>query len=98
MLLIVRHQIVRLAGERLGHDPGIGSIIHDRGGTGPLLTGRRRPHLRLRLMQQSRQEGQQLGRLPPEHLIDFLQYGRPDPNPDRAALAQLQERACPSGS
>ncbi len=26
MLLIVRHQIVHLAGERLGHDPGVTDI------------------------------------------------------------------------
>ena len=43
MLLIVRYKIVCLAGERLGHDAGIGRIVHQRVGAGLALTGGRRP-------------------------------------------------------
>jgi hypothetical protein len=85
--------MICLASERLSHDLSIGRIIHQRGGAGLLLGGRNRPHLRLRLVQQGSQEGKQVGCLVPEHLICLMQHSRPDPDLDRATLAQLQDRA-----
>jgi len=96
MLLIVRYKIVCLAGERLGYDAGIGRIVHQCVSTSLTLTGGGRSHLRPCLMEQSCQQGEQIGRFAPEHLIRLLQHRRPDPNPDGAALAQFQERARPT--
>lgn len=72
MFLIVRHKIIRPAGQRLGHDPGIGRIIHDRSGVRLLLLRGRRPDLHLRPVQQAGQQREQIRRLAPKHLIGLL--------------------------
>ncbi len=96
MLLIVRHKIVRQTGKRLGNNTGIGRVLYDRGGADLLFLGRRRPHLCSRLVQQARQQRQQIGRLTLEYLIGLPQDRRPDPKLNRAGFAQLQDCARPA--
>jgi hypothetical protein len=69
--LIVRHKVVHLAGQRLSDDPGIGRIVHSRGGACLLVSGGRRSYLYLRLMEQGSQQWEQIRRFALEHFIGF---------------------------